>query len=108
MNYLYYYLHQWRLATGLAAAVATAALTADIAFTALAVVVVTSFAATIVVVAVSATALVVAIVAALLLGRAEEVLLIRGDLRLIRSLEPGVLDRADVRPHLHSYPLGVI
>jgi hypothetical protein len=93
-------LNQGSFATGLAAA--TAVLAATIAFTALAAIVV-AFAA-VIVVAVVAIALVIAVVAALLLGRVEGVLLIRGDIRLIRPLEPGVLDRADVRSHLSSSP----
>jgi hypothetical protein len=94
--------------------VATAALAAVVAtvtvvaFAALAVVVVASTTVTVVTVVATATALVVAVVAALLLGRAEGVLLIRGDLRLIQPLKPGTLDGADLHPHLSGQHLGVI
>jgi hypothetical protein len=40
--------------------------------------------------------------------RVGKVILVRGDIRLIQALEPGTLDRPDVRPHLGGYPLGVV
>jgi hypothetical protein len=49
-----------------------------------------------------------AVAAAPFLGRVEKVLLVRGDLRLIRALEPDTLDGPDVRPHLGGCPLGAI
>jgi hypothetical protein len=51
---------------------------------------------------------VTAIAAAALLGRVRGVLLVRGELRLIRGLEPGALDDPDVGPYLRGDPLGVV
>jgi hypothetical protein len=81
-------LSQWRFATGPAAAVA--ALVVALAVVALAV------------------ASVVAVTVAPLLGRVRGVLLVQGDLRLIRALEPGALDGPDICPHLGGDPLGIV
>jgi hypothetical protein len=48
------------------------------------------------------------VAAAVLLGQVRGVLLIRGVLRLIRTLEPGALDGPDVGPDLRGNPLGVV
>jgi hypothetical protein len=79
-------------------AVTAAALAATFAFVAATfAVVAVAIAATSVV----ALALAITITAALL-GR------VRGDLRLIRALEPGTLDGLDVGPYLCGDPLGVV
>jgi hypothetical protein len=67
-----------------------------------------AIAVTITVASIVSVALVVAVTASLLLGRVRGVLLVRGDLRLIRALEPGALDDPDVCPHLGGDPLGIV
>jgi hypothetical protein len=65
--------------------------------------------AIVVVVTVASVVVVVpAIAAATLLGRVRRVLLVRGVLRLIRSLEPRALDGPDISPDLRGKPLGVV
>jgi hypothetical protein len=58
--------------------------------------------------AVTSIALVVTVTTAPLLGRVGGVLLVRGDLRLIRALKPRALDGLDVHPHLGNDPLGIV
>jgi hypothetical protein len=100
-------LSQWRFATGLAAAAVTLA-AATVALAAVAIALVIAIASTAAVASIAAVTLVVAVTTAPLLGRVGGVLLIRGDLRLIRALEPGALDDPDLRPHLGSDPLGIV
>jgi hypothetical protein len=57
---------------------------------------------------VASVALVTTVTTSLLLGRVRGVLLVRGDLRLIRALESGALDGLDVRPHFGDDPLGIV
>jgi hypothetical protein len=85
------------LATGLAAA-AAAVVAPAIATASTAAVVAVVAAATSTAIVATTVAFVVVIAVAPFLGRVGKVLLIRGDLRLIRALEPDTLDGPDVRP----------
>jgi hypothetical protein len=111
---------QWRLATGLAAAATAAAPGAALAAAAsgaaraaaasgAALAPVAAAAAAAAVTVVVATVVVVAVVVVVILVLAAvRVLLVRGELRLIRALEPGALDGPDVRPDFRGNPLGVV
>jgi hypothetical protein len=87
-----------RVALAVAAVVAAVALAVALAAAAIAIV----FAP------VTAVALTAVVVVAPLLGRVRGVPLVRGDLRLIRALEPIALDGSDIGPHFCSIPLGIV
>jgi hypothetical protein len=97
--------NQWRLATGLAAAASGAARAAAAPGATLAAAAPATAAAVAIAVA---TVVVVVVVVVILALAAVRVLLVRGELRLIRALEPGALDGPDVRLDLRGNPLGVV
>jgi hypothetical protein len=114
---------QWRLATGLAAAATTAApgvalaaaasgatraAAASGAALAPVVAVAAPVAAAAITVVVATVVVVAVVVVVILVLAAVRVLLIRGELRLIRALEPEALDGPDVRPDFRGNPLGVV
>jgi hypothetical protein len=110
---------QWRLATGLAAAATAAAPGAALAAAATAAApgaaraAAASGAALAPVAAAAAAAVTIAVaivvvVVVILALAAVRVLLLRGELRLIRALEPGALDGPDVRLDFRGNPLGVV
>jgi hypothetical protein len=102
---------QWRLATGpAAAALAAAASGAAHAAAALGATLAAAASAAVaaITVAVATVVVVAVVVVVIFVLAAVRVLLVRGEPRLIRALEPGALDGPDVRPDLRRKPLRVV
>ena len=118
LNYTkYYYIiltiliskDQWRLATGPAAtALAAAASGAAHAAAALGAALAAAASAAVAAITVAVATVVVVVVVVIIALAAVRVLLVRGELRLIRALEPGALNGPDVRPDLRGNPLRVV